>query len=144
MITVPVYNMIILPNISLTFKKDFFDDASSPEIHEGDDILFLFQKEAKKKENLTKDDFYPIGLSGRVESVDSDGDITVETRSRMHLGEIEIDGDGIYAPSILREDIRDVEDEEKKQRLNSLKSRIFEFLKKFPWGLMARQYVSHW
>ena len=42
MITVPVYNMIILPNISLTFKKDFFDDASTTDIHEGDDVLFVF------------------------------------------------------------------------------------------------------
>ena len=79
MITVPVYNMIILPNISLTFKKDFFDDASTTDIHEGDDVLFVFQKESKKKENLTKDDFYPIGVSGRVQSVDSDGDVTIET-----------------------------------------------------------------
>ena len=29
MITIPVYNMIILPNISLTFKKDFFDETSA-------------------------------------------------------------------------------------------------------------------
>ena len=82
MITVPVYNMIILPNISLTFKKDFFDDASTTDIHEGDDVLFVFQKESKKKENLTKDDFYPIGVSGRVQSVDSDGDVTIETLGR--------------------------------------------------------------
>ena len=144
MITVPVYNMIILPNISLTFKKDFFDDASTSDIHEGDDVLFIFQKEARKKENLGKDDFYPIGVSGRVESVDSDGDVTIETLSRMDIGEVEIDGDDIYAPSVLRDDDKDVSKDEQDRRLNALKSRVFEFLKKFPWGLMARQYVNHW
>ena len=29
MISIPVYNMIILPDISMTFKKDFFDDDVS-------------------------------------------------------------------------------------------------------------------
>ena len=144
MITVPVYNMIILPHISLTFKKDFFDDASPSEIHEGDEILFIFQKEARKKENLTKDDFFPIGLTGRVESVDSDGDVTVETLSRMDLGEVQIGGDDLYAPSVLRPDEEDVPSEEQNKRLSLMKSRLFEFLKKFPWGLMARQYVNHW
>ena len=40
MITIPVYNMIILPNISLTFKKDFFDETSAMNIREGDKLLF--------------------------------------------------------------------------------------------------------
>ena len=136
--------MIILPNISLTFKKDFFDDASSTEIHEGDDVLFVFQREAKKRENLTKDDFYPIGLSGRVESVDSDGDVTIETQNRMDLGDVTVSGEEIYAPSVLRADDDDVASDEKDKRLAALKARLFEFLKKFPWGLMARQYVNHW
>ena len=144
MITVPVYNMIILPNISLTFKKDFFDYASTTDIHEGDDVLFVFQKESKKKENLTKDDFYPIGVSGRVQSVDSDGDVTIETLGRMDLGEVEISGEEIYVPSVLREDVQDVPEEEMNKRLNAMKGRLFEFLKKFPWGLMARQYVNRW
>lgn len=144
MITVPVYNMIILPNISLTFKKDFFEDASLVQPVEGDDILFLFQKEATKREDLGKDDFYPIGLSGKVQSVDSDGDITVQTGARMDLGEVEISSDELYAPSVLREDVEDVPKDEQNKRLTSLKNRLFEFLKKFPWGLMARQYVNHW
>lgn len=144
MITVPVYNMIILPNISLTFKKDFFDDASTTDIHEGDDVLFVFQKESKKKENLTKDDFYPIGVSGRVQSVDSDGDVTIETLGRMDLGEVKISGEEIYVPSVLREDVQDVPEEEMNKRLSAMKGRLFEFLKKFPWGLMARQYVNRW
>ena len=47
MISIPVYNMIILPNISLTFKKDFFDEISAANMREGDKVLFLFQKQEK-------------------------------------------------------------------------------------------------
>lgn len=144
MITVPVYNMIILPNITLTFKKDFFDDASSPDIHEGDEILFVFKREAKAPDPLTEKDFFPIGLAGRVQSVDSDGDVTVETKSRMDLVSVEKEDEGLYVSSVLRETSEDVPEEEREKRLSAMKGRMFEFLKKFPWGLMARQYVTHW
>ena len=84
MITIPVYNMIILPNISLTFKKDFFDETSASKMREGDKVLFLFQKNEKSRKNLTEEDFYPIGLNGVIESVDDDGDvITGKLRPRQ-------------------------------------------------------------
>ena len=54
MITIPVYNMIILPNISLTFKKDFFDETSAAKMREGDKVLFLFQKNEKSRKSLTQ------------------------------------------------------------------------------------------
>lgn len=37
-----------------------------------------------------------------------------------------------------------MEEEDQKQRLTMIKGRLFEFLQKFPWGLMARSYVNRW
>ena len=144
MITIPVYNMIILPNISLTFKKDFFDETSVMNMREGDKILFLFQNKEKSRKNLTQDDFYPIGLNGIIESVDEEGDVTVLTQNRMDIGTILISENEIFAEAVLREDTPDVGEEELKIALEAMKNRLYEFLKKFPWGLMARAYVTRW
>ncbi len=144
MITIPVYNMIILPNISLTFKKDFFDETSAMNMREGDKLLFLFQKNEKGRKHLTQDDFYPIGLNGIVESVDEEGDITVLTQNRMNIGSVLISEREIFAQAVVREDIADVDEDERKIALDAMKSRLYEFLKKFPWGLMARAYVNRW
>ena len=144
MITIPVYNMIILPNISLTFKKDFFDETSAMNIREGDKLLFLFQKNEKGRKHLTQDDFYPIGLNGIVESVDEEGDITVLTQNRMNIGSVLISEREIFAQAVVREDVVDVDEDERKIALDAMKSRLYEFLKKFPWGLMARAYVNRW
>ncbi len=144
MITIPVYNMIILPNISLTFKKDFFDETSSMNMREGDKILFLFQKKEKSRRSLTEDDFYPIGLNGTVESVDDDGDITIRTGDRMDIGMVAVSPREIFAEAVVREDIHDVDQEKRSDQLEVLKSRLYDFLKKFPWGLMARTYVNRW
>ena len=144
MITIPVYNMIILPNISLTFKKDFFNETAASKIREGDKLLFLFQRKDKSRRNLTQDDFYPIGLNGVVESVDDDGDVTVRTEDRMDIGSVMVSEKEIFAEAVIREDIRDADEEERRISLEAMKSRLYEFLKKFPWGLMARAYVTRW
>ena len=144
MITIPVYNMIILPNISLTFKKDFFDSTAAQNMREGDKVLFLFQKREKSRKSLTQDDFYPIGLNGIIESVDDEGDITVRTENRMDIGTILISEREIFAEAVIREDIQDVDDDTRRIKLEAMKSRLYEFLQKFPWGLMARAYVTRW
>lgn len=144
MITIPVYNMIILPNISLTFKKDFFDEISAANMRDGDKVLFLFQKQEKSRKHLTQEDFYPIGLNGVIESVDDDGDITVRTLNRMNIDSVLVTEHDIFAQAVIREDIEDVDEETRRVDLEAMKSRLYEFLKKFPWGLMARAYVNRW
>ena len=144
MITIPVYNMIILPDISLTFKKDYFDEVVAARLNEGTKVLFLFQREEKSRKRLTGDDFYPIGLSGHVEAIDEDGDITVYTEDRMDIGTVTVSEHEIFAEASLRGEVQDVSAEERKKRLDALKARLFEFMQKFPWGLMARAYVNRW
>ena len=144
MIVVPVYNMVILPDISMTFKKDFFDDDVAHAIREGEKVLFLFKKVDKSRRNLTGKDFYPIGLTGVVESVDDDGDITVRSEDRMNIGDIIVSESEIYADAVIRPDVRDVSEEDRKKLLETLKARITEFVQKFPWGLMVRSYINRW
>ena len=144
MITIPAYNMVILPDISLTFKKDFFDESTAARLHEGDSVLFLFQKKEKSRRSLTAEDFYPIGLSARVESIDDDGDITIQTQDRMDIENIQISDREIFAAAVIRPETDDVDPQDKADRLAAVKARLFEFLTKFPWGLMARGYVNRW
>ena len=144
MIVIPVYNMVILPDISMTFKKDFFDDSTAGSIREGEKVLFLFKRSDKNRRSLTGKDFYPIGLTGVVEAVDDDGDITVRSEDRMNIGDIIVSDSEIYADAVIRPDIRDVSEEDKKKILETLKVRITEFVQKFPWGLMVRTYINRW
>ncbi len=144
MITIPVYNMVILPDISMTFKRDFFDDDQTGAVHEGEKVLFLFKKTDKSRRNLSGEDFYPIGLTGVVEAVDEDGDITVRSEDRMDVGPIVVSDTEIYAEAVIRPCVEDVPEEEKKKLFENLKARLNEFVQKFPWGLMIRSYINRW
>ena len=144
MITIPVYNMIILPEISLTFKKDFFDDLNLGQLNQGDSVLFLFEKEPKKKGDLENDDFFPVGILARIDSLDSEGDVTIQTEKRVRLTALSVTQSGIDTAYEILLDIDDVDEETRKARLGQMRSRLYEFLQKFPWGLMARAYLNRW
>jgi len=144
MITIPVYNMIIMPDLTLTFKKDFFEDRALPDTAEGEPVLFLFQKEEKKRKDLEPDDFYPIGVSGKIESIDSDGDVSVHTVSRMDINSVEIDENGIFAEAVIRDQIKDLTPEQRKASITQLRNASLEFVRKYPWGMAVRAYIMRW
>ena len=54
MIIRPVYNILLLPDVSYYFKKDFFTDWCTEPIETGTDILFIYGN----REIMTYKDIY--------------------------------------------------------------------------------------
>ena len=69
MIIRPVFNILLLPDITYFFKRDFFPGAAADQIEVGTDILFPFLKNEVDETTVTIDDIYPVGMSARVESI---------------------------------------------------------------------------
>ena len=63
----PVYNILLLPDVTYYFKKDFFAGRAD-ELKPGTQILFTLLRTDTEENGLQAEDFYPIGLSARVES----------------------------------------------------------------------------
>lgn len=66
MTVIPIYNVIVLPGVTFYFQKDFFRELTGKTPVEGEELLFLHLKSEKKREELTVDDIYPIGVHGFV------------------------------------------------------------------------------
>ena len=88
MITIPVYDMIILPGITYYFKKDVFQELSIKDAQKGDEVLFLFMKEDRTREEMKEDDFYPIGIMGTYQGNDENGNISVKTTTSVDVREL--------------------------------------------------------
>ena len=73
MMTMPIYDMMMLPDITFYFKRDIFEKMGYEEVSAGEDILFIMLKSDKEQESLSEDDFYPVGISGKIEAVDEGG-----------------------------------------------------------------------
>ena len=111
MAIIPVYNSIILPDTTFYFKKDLLEEMNIHDIKEGEDVVFLIRRDINQKEKEIKeadakasepaepnedekkiekleDEFYPIGVAGKVLSVDENGTASIEAKERMDITKV--------------------------------------------------------
>lgn len=142
MIIRPVFNILLLPDITYFFKRDFFPGAAADQIEVGTDILFPFLKNEVDETTVTIDDIYPVGMSARVESISDDDSIQIRTLERVSLDDIELDENGqITATASIRPEVDDLPLEEEKQTFTNLRNSLLKFVQNYQWGIWARSYI---
>ena len=143
MITLPISDLLLLPGVTFFFKKDVFPSGEVTAESVGEDILFVMEK--VEKEQMTPDDFYPIGVIGVIDSVDDEGNVHVKVRERVQISDIELEKDGVItADASILPDVDDFPKEEEKALFEKMKQDILRFIKGFPWGVWARGVILHW
>lgn len=143
MITLPISDLLLLPGVTFFFKKDVFPSGEITAESVGEDILFVMEKE--EKEQMTPDDFYPIGVIGAIDSVDDEGNVRVKVKERVQISDIELEKDGVItADASILPDVDDFPKEEAKALFEKMKQDILRFIKGFPWGVWARGVILHW
>lgn len=144
MIVRPMYNLVLLPDVSYYFKNDFLKDWSPVPIEEHETILFLILRENKPRNEIQKEDFYPIGVSARIDSIEEDGNLHIQTLERIDVTNIEIQDGYIEAEASIRAEVDDMDKEEMHQRFSNLQKALLQFVQKYQWGLWARSYILQW
>ena len=82
MITIPVYELLLLPGVTFFFKKDMFPKGRITEENIGEEILFVLQKKEMVPEEISMENIFPVGVLGTIESIDEEGSIKVTTKCR--------------------------------------------------------------
>ena len=59
MITRPIYNTLLLPDVSYYFKKDFFSGQNPDDLDPGCEILFIQVKTGGRTGNIWRKIFIP-------------------------------------------------------------------------------------
>ena len=144
MIVVPIYDMIVLPGVTFYFKQDVFQELEIEDVKEGEELIFLYQKEDKERQSLTAEDFYPIGVEGKVEGIDRDGNINVRTFHRVDIHNIEVTEGNISLEAVNRDEIEDIDAQECQMRFEKMRTSLLRFAQGFQWGVWARSYILHW
>lgn len=144
MITIPVYDMMLLPGVTFYFKKDLFEKRQIHQVEEGKEILFLMMKEDKSRDTITETDFYPIGILASIETIDAEGNIRIDTKKRVDLEHIEIGEKEINAAFSFHQEKPDLSEEDKKQSFEQIRKELLKFVQGFQWGMWARSFILHW
>ena len=141
MIIRPVYNLLLLPDVTYYFKKDFFPEEDAARLEVGTEILFPFFKEEIEESEATVDDFYPIGISARVESISEDDNLQIRTLERVDLADLELENCQIDATASIRPEVDDYPVEEEKKQFTHLRAALLKFVQNYQWGIWARSFI---
>ena len=145
MLTIPIYDTILLPEVTFYFKKEVIDGWDLEDFNVGDIMAFAMLREDIDITETTLEDIYPIGVSARIESIDSEGNVKVRTIERVSILDMTRDKDGtIDAEVEPRAEIADMDEEDKKERFEKLKSKFLKFVQNYQWGLWARGFILQW
>lgn len=141
MIIRPVYNLLLLPDVTYYFKKDFFPEEDAARLEVGTEILFPFFKEEIEESEATVDDFYPIGMSARVESISEDDSLQIRTMERVDFADLELENCQIDATASIRTEVDDYPVEEEKSQFTKLRAALLKFVQNYQWGIWARSFI---
>lgn len=144
MITIPVYDMILLPGVSFYIKKDVLRHWNTEEAEPGADVLFLLLKQQKSEKDITPEDFYPIGFSAKVVEIDNEGLIQMKTLDRVDLSDIEVTEGHVQADGSVRPEIVDKTEEELEKQYEQIRTDYLNFVQGFQWGVWAHNIILRW
>ncbi len=141
MLVRPIYNLLLLPDVSYYFKKDFFSGCGDDAVDTGTEILFIFLKEEREKDEYTPDDFYPIGLSARIDGFGEEDSVSVRTLDRVNVEDLEIRDGQLTASAAIRPETADLPEAEAKEQFAQLRAALLRFVQGYQWGLWARSFI---
>lgn len=144
MISIPVFDMTILPGVTFYFKKDLFNSRDIPALKNKGDLLFLMMKSDKQREELGADDFYLYGVSAVVEQIDQEDNFRIRTKERVRITDIEVQDGEIIVEAAIEEEEQDLLDADLTIRFEKVKNDLLKFVHGFQWGIWARSFILHW
>ena len=145
MTILPIYNIIALPDSKLWLQNNIYTDFAKKAPVEGERVTLLAQKEEKPRDQLTAENFQPIGVVGTISTVNSSGFTCIEMQNRVNIDDIVQLPDKSFSLTISRRpDVDDLDQEDAKRRLAEVKERIIEFSKGQEWEGMMRNFAATW
>ncbi len=145
MAVLPIYNILALPDCNIYFKVDFYTKHVGREPQVDDRVTLIVLKENITKDDFDNDSFYPVGLSGIVTEVNTNGYFIVHTRARVNIDEVTVYHDKSIDINISkRSDTDDADKEALAKKIKELKSSMSKYAENFQWAAATRAYIAQW
>ncbi|MBR2259522.1 MAG: endopeptidase La [Blautia sp.] len=144
MLTIPIYDLLLLPGVNFFFKRDTFPGHSLSAEDVGQDVLFLMLKTDRDRQAVQPEDIYPVGIMGRLESIDDDDSARIHATSRVKISSVHQEEGMLKAEVEPFPDEVDITPEEEKESFAKIKKELMEFARGFQWGIWARTMIYHW
>jgi len=142
-LVIPIYNTIILPDVQYNLEPDSLTEREKNLLKVEDTVILLPLKEEKVREELTAEDFYPIGLTGIVKGVrNNDGDfiIAVRTDVKVKTYNLVANREILNAEYEIIYDEQDIDEREQRAVFNMVIENLAQISSYFQWGSWAMRF----
>ena len=143
MAALPLYDALVLPDANVYLKTERFERmiGRGPRLEERVTLLIL--REDQERKDLTKDSFYPIGVSGFVSEVHDEGWFVVKSRGRVNVEEVAFAPDGrIEAYTSHREDTEALPPQENERKTADAKKALMDFSRGTQWEAASKAWLD--
>ncbi len=145
MAVLPIYNILALPDCNIYFKKDFYSKFVGRDPQVDDRVTLIVQRDNITKEDFESDSFYPVGLTGIVTEVSSNGYFIVHTRARVNIDEVTVYHDKSIDINISKRlDVDDGDKDALSKKIKELKASLSQYAENFRWAAATRAYIAQW
>ena len=143
MITIPVYNKVIVPYADIYFRTEDFSTLAGKGHALNEKVVILIAREELSREEYTEESFYPIGVTGVISEINPQGFVKVKTMNRVNIDIVGIDPDQSISLTISRrQDIQDLDEAEAYQKLLGLRKEIIDLSEGYQWSEFIRNFVK--
>ena len=136
----PIYNILLLPDVTYFFKKDFFADRSEY-LKDDADVLFILLKSDTENGDFTPDNFYPVGLSAKIENINDERVVQIRTIDRVEIIDPVLEDGEIRAAFAARPSVEDMSEADQEAVFADLRTTLLKFVQGYQWGLWARGFI---
>ena len=143
MLVIPIYNTIILPDVQYNLEPDSLTDREKSTLKVEDTVILLPLKEEKTREELSVEDFYPIGLTGVIKGIrNADGDLimAVRTELKVKVVNLEANREVLNAEYEIIYDEADIDEREQRAVFNMVLENLAQISSYFQWGSWAMRF----
>ena len=143
MLVIPIYNTIILPDVQYNLEPDSLTDREKSKLKVEDTVILLPLKEEKTREELSVDDFYPIGLTGVIKGIrNADGDLIMAVRTELKVKVVNLvaNREVLNAEYEIIYDEADIDEREQRAVFNMVLENLAQISSYFQWGSWAMRF----
>ena len=145
MAVLPVYNTLLAPEATLCVNTDMYKKLVNREPHAGDRVTIIVAKDDVAKNDISPDEFYPIGISGEIGDVNESGYMMIELKSRVNIENLMVLPDkSIDIEVRKRPEIDDLDEASAKERFMAVREAINRFSDEMQWKQSLRTYSEAW
>ena len=143
MLVIPIYNTIILPDVQYNLEPDSLTDREKSTLKVEDTVILLPLKEEKTREELSVEDFYPIGLTGVIKGIrNADGDLIMAVRTELKVKVVNLvaNREVLNAEYEIIYDEADIDEREQRAVFNMVLENLAQISSCFQWGSWAMRF----